>query len=110
MSYKFWNRPTAGTSEVSADNYTSDSEPSILHDGDLAFTRAKAGNESGATYQEAVGAPVEVRSPLGYNVGWVTIIFLNVNQMVGTGIFATRQCYNSTRWSMDTMAKLVGGL
>lgn len=92
MSYKFWNRPTAGTTEVNADNnYTSDSEPSILHDGDLAYTRAKAGNESGATYQEAVGAPVEVRSPLGYNVGWATIIFLNVNQMVGTGIFSTRE-------------------
>lgn len=86
MSYKFWNRPTAGTTEVPVDSYTSDSEPSILHDGDLAYTRAKAGNESGATYQEAVGAPVEVRSPLGYNVGWVTIIFLNVNQMVGTGM------------------------
>ncbi|KAG8165747.1 hypothetical protein KVR01_004299 [Diaporthe batatas] len=89
MSYKFWNRHKAGATEVPADSYTSDSEPGILHDGGLAYTRAKAGNDSGATYQEAVGAPVELRSPLGYNVGWATIIFLNVNQMVGTGIFST---------------------
>lgn len=107
MSYKFWNRPTAGTTEVPVDNYTSDSEPSILHDGDLAYTRAKAGNESGATYQEAVGAPVEVRSPLGYNVGWVTIIFLNVNQMVGTGIFSTRECSNPSWWFMVTLQWLI---
>lgn len=103
MSYKFWNRPTAGTTEVPVDSYTSDSEPSILHDGDFAYTRAKAGNDSGATYQEAVGAPVEVRSPLGYNVGWVTIIFLNVNQMVGTGIFSTRECSNPAWWFMGTL-------
>jgi hypothetical protein len=90
MPYDFWGRATAGTTEAPVQNYPSDSEPSILHDGDLAYTRAKAGNGSGATYQEAVGAPVEIRSPLGYNVGWATIIFLNVNQMVGTGIFSTR--------------------
>uniref|UniRef100_A0A8H7TTU6 Uncharacterized protein n=1 Tax=Bionectria ochroleuca TaxID=29856 RepID=A0A8H7TTU6_BIOOC len=35
------------------------------------------------------GAPVESRSPLGYHVNWLTIIFLNVNHMVGTGIFST---------------------
>lgn len=73
------------------DPYTSDSEPSVIHDGDLAFQRVKGGNNSGATYQEAIGAPVESHSPLGYHVGWLTIIFLNVNQMVGTGIFSTRR-------------------
>ncbi len=76
------------------DGYTSSSEPSVIHDGDLAFTRVKGGNGSGATYQEAVGAPVESNSPLGYHVGWLTIIFLNVNQMIGTGIFSTRM-YNA---------------
>ncbi|KND86427.1 High-affinity methionine permease [Tolypocladium ophioglossoides CBS 100239] len=69
--------------------YTSDSEPAVIYDGNLAFTRVKGGNGSGATYQEAVGAPVESNSPLGYHVGWLTIIFLNVNQMIGTGIFST---------------------
>ncbi|KAG5916135.1 hypothetical protein E4U42_007792 [Claviceps africana] len=61
----------------------------VVYDGELAFTRVKGGNGSDEAYQEAVGAPVERDSPLGYHVGWVTIIFLNVNQMVGTGIFST---------------------
>lgn len=54
------------------------------------YTRAKADNGSGAAYQDAVGAPVEESSPLGYNVGWATVIFLNINQLIGTGIFSTR--------------------
>ncbi|CAH0024021.1 unnamed protein product [Clonostachys rhizophaga] len=87
---KLWPRPTAGsTPNNQTEQYTSDSEPSVIHDGDLAFVRVKGGNGSGATYQEAVGAPVESRSPLGYHVGWATILFLNVNQMIGTGIFST---------------------
>jgi hypothetical protein len=81
---------TVGDNNVAADPYTSDSEPSIIHDGDLAFQRVKGGNNSGATYQEAVGAPVESQSPLGYHVGWAGIMFLNINQMIGTGIFSTR--------------------
>jgi amino acid transporter len=40
-------------------------------------------------YQEGTGAPVEVASPLGYHVGWFGILFLNVSQMVGTGVFST---------------------
>ncbi|KAI1190677.1 high-affinity methionine permease [Nemania serpens] len=85
---KFWARSTArDTAESTSPDTSSDSE--VLHDGDLAYTVAKAENGSGAAYQEAVGAPVESRSPLGYHVGWVTVIFLNVNQMIGTGIFST---------------------
>ncbi|KAG5951228.1 hypothetical protein E4U53_003530 [Claviceps sorghi] len=61
----------------------------VVYDGELAFTRVKGGNGSEETYQEAAGAPVERDSPLGYHVGWATIIFLNVNQMVGTGVFST---------------------
>jgi len=90
-SFKFWQSSdstrhanTTATEEATA----SDSEGTILRDGDLAFVREKAGNDSGPSYQEAVGAPVESSSPLGYNVGWVTVIFLNVNQMIGTGIFS----------------------
>ncbi|KAK7408827.1 hypothetical protein QQX98_009013 [Neonectria punicea] len=71
------------------DHDSSDSEPQVIHDGDLAYTRAKGGNDSKPSYQEAVGAPVESSSPLGYNVGWITVIFLNVNMMIGTGIFST---------------------
>lgn len=90
MAIKFWSRSaTAADATAAADQ--SDSEPSVVHDGELAYTRVKAGNGSSAAYQEAVGAPVESKSPLGYHVGWMTIIFLNVNQMIGTGIFSTRE-------------------
>ncbi|KAF2731965.1 amino acid transporter [Polyplosphaeria fusca] len=40
-------------------------------------------------YQDGSGAPVEQISPLGYHVGWFGILFLNVSQMVGTGVFST---------------------
>lgn len=81
---------TADTNIHTADIEASDSEHSIIRDGDLAYTLAKGGNGSKPAYQEAVGAPVEKHSPLGYHVGWITVIFLNVNQMIGTGIFSTR--------------------
>ncbi|KAF4119673.1 Amino acid permease [Geosmithia morbida] len=68
--------------------HQSDSDTSVIRDGDLAFVRQTAENGTSA-YQEAVGAPVEARSPLGYHVNWLTIIFLNVNHMVGTGVFST---------------------
>jgi hypothetical protein len=87
---KVWSS-TQDARTPSGDAYASDSEPSIIRDGDLAYTLAKAGNGSKPSYQEAVGAPVESDSPLGYHVSWVTVIFLNVNQMIGTGIFSTRK-------------------
>lgn len=68
--------------EVSVDPDGSDSDVQVIHDGDLAYTRAKGGNGSKPSYQEAVGAPVESNSPLGYKVGWLTVIFLNVNMMI----------------------------
>lgn len=67
------------------------SGPEVIHDGNLAYTRAKAGNGSKAAYQEAVGAPVETDSPLGYEVGWFTVIFVNINMLIGTGIFSLRK-------------------
>jgi amino acid transporter len=80
-------KPVVHTAIV-PDAYASDSS-SVIRDGDLAFTKVEGGNGAGQTYQEAAGAPVESDSPLGYNVGAVTIIFLNVNKMIGTGIFST---------------------
>ncbi|KAK3308339.1 amino acid permease-domain-containing protein [Chaetomium strumarium] len=53
------------------------------------YTLEKGGNDSPPSYQEASGAPVESQSPLGYNVGAVTIIFLNVSKMTGTGVYST---------------------
>lgn len=47
-------------------------------------------------YQDGNGAPVEQVSPLGYHVGYAGILFLNVSQMVGTGVFSTRKKSIST--------------
>ncbi|KAF4981693.1 hypothetical protein FZEAL_2580 [Fusarium zealandicum] len=83
-------QPDVITAPDSDGSYISDSaDPNLLRDGDLAFTRVQGGNDSKPSYQEAIGAPVESNSPLGYHVGWVTIIFLNVNQMIGSGIFSS---------------------
>ncbi len=72
-----------------------ESERSVLTDGSLKFTAEEGGNTSKPTYQEVSGAPVESNSPLGYFAGWVTIVFLNLNKMVGTGIFSTRMMHLS---------------
>jgi hypothetical protein len=61
-----------------------------LKNGSLDFIYQQGGNSSEPTYQEASGAPVEVQNPLGYQVAWVTVIFLNIGQMIGTGVFSTR--------------------
>ncbi|WPB00904.1 uncharacterized protein RHO25_005524 [Cercospora beticola] len=55
-----------------------------VSDGDLKYIGEQGGNSSAVGYQEASGAPVETQSPLGYNVGPITIIFLNLSKMVGT--------------------------
>ncbi len=70
-----------------------ESERSVLTDGSLKFTAEEGGNSAKPTYQEVSGAPVESNSPLGYFAGWVSIVFLNLNKMVGTGIFSTRMMH-----------------
>ncbi|EME46989.1 hypothetical protein DOTSEDRAFT_94957, partial [Dothistroma septosporum NZE10] len=60
-----------------------------VSDGDLQYVGDHGGNTTEIAYQEASGAPVETSSPLGYAVGPVTIVFLNLSKMVGTGIFST---------------------
>lgn len=82
-----WRRPFGQRQQDAAVD-----DQSELTDGTMHYVAEKAGNDSGTTYQEATGAPVEVNSPLGYNVGPVTIIFLNVSMMIGTGIYSTREC------------------
>ncbi|TVY55910.1 High-affinity methionine permease [Lachnellula cervina] len=61
----------------------------IKTDGSLEFVHEFAGNDSTPSYQEVSGAPVENISPLGTQVGWLTTIFLNIGQMIGTGVFST---------------------
>ena len=60
-------------------------------DDKYEYVENKGGNNSAVSYQDAGGAPVEVDSPLGYSVGAVTIVFLNLSKMIGTGIFSTRE-------------------
>ncbi|KAF5512992.1 High-affinity methionine permease [Colletotrichum aenigma] len=62
---------------------------SDVTDGSLHYVVEKGGNNSGPSCQEATGAPVETSSPLGYAVGPVTIVFLNVSKMIGTGVYST---------------------
>ncbi|RYO93287.1 hypothetical protein DL762_001236 [Monosporascus cannonballus] len=88
---KFWARSGGQPDELNVieANDTSSADVSVIRDGGLAYTVERAENGSKPSWQEANGAPVELRSPLGYHVGWLTVIFLNVNQMIGTGIFST---------------------
>lgn len=49
--------------------------------GDSQYVAEQGGNDAPLAYQEAAGAPVETHSPLGYSVGPITIIFLNISKM-----------------------------
>jgi hypothetical protein len=78
--------------------FTKDPHVAIVGDADssdgtdttLAFVQEYGGNLSKPSYQEASGAPVENISPLGLQVTWFSALFLNVGQMIGTGVFSTR--------------------
>ncbi|KDN59855.1 putative high-affinity methionine permease [Colletotrichum sublineola] len=50
-----------------------------------------SGQGSDVTMEEASGAPVETSSPLGDGVGPITIVFLNIGMMIGTGVYSTRE-------------------
>ncbi|KAI8631519.1 high-affinity methionine permease [Xylariaceae sp. FL1651] len=86
---KFASRPTAITRPIASESNISGLNEPVVLDGRLTYTVAQANNGSRAVYQEAAGAPVESKSPLGYHVGWAGVMFLNVNEMIGTGIFST---------------------
>ena len=59
----------------------------VIRKGDLDYVIEHGGNGSGPAWQEVSGAPVEISSPLGYDVGPITIIFLNLSKMIGTGVW-----------------------
>ncbi|GKT66442.1 high-affinity methionine permease [Colletotrichum tofieldiae] len=85
----FLRRPfSRRTPEVNHDDNSG--HESDVTDGSLHYVVEKGGNDSGPSYQEATGAPVETSSPLGYSVGPITIIFLNISKMIGTGVYSTR--------------------
>ncbi len=88
----FWRRPFSRRSpEAQPEPDAVSIDDGEVSDGSLKFVVEKGGNDSPPSYQEASGAPVEVRSPLGYDVGAVTIIFLNISKMIGTGVYSTRE-------------------
>jgi hypothetical protein len=68
-----------------------------LSDGSLKYVVETGGNDAPPTYQEASGAPVESQSPLGYSVGPITILFLNISKMIGVGVYSTRKKVGSSR-------------
>jgi hypothetical protein len=79
-------------------------------DSDVSLTEAREKNaqigdeiivDGVPVYQDGNGAPVEQVSPLGYHVGWAGILFLNVSQMVGTGVFSTREYLSRSRRGMQ---------
>lgn len=69
----------------------SDARHGFVDAGEFEYAIEQGGNGSGLSYQEVSGAPVEKDSPLGYSVGSITILFLNISMMIGTGVYSTRQ-------------------
>ncbi|PYH63248.1 high affinity methionine permease [Aspergillus vadensis CBS 113365] len=80
---------TTKAEEVGATSEQASDTLSVIDDGNLQYTVDGGANSSKRTYQEASGAPIESKSPLGYSVGAVTVIFLNLSKMIGTGVFST---------------------
>lgn len=69
---------------------TSDVSSTEIDQGSLHYTAEGGENSNRLTIQEASGAPIEQHSPLGYSVGPITVVFLNLSMMIGTGVFSTR--------------------
>jgi len=80
-----------GSKEADGNLFSDSGSSDVKIDGSLEFVHEYGGNQSKPSYQEASGAPVETISPLGLQVTWFTTIFLNIGQMIGTGVFSTRE-------------------
>ena len=83
----------AGTKQAETSVEQDTSLNDVKFDGNLEYVHQYGGNESKPSCQEASGASVETISPLGLQVTWFTTIFLNVGQMIGTGVFSTSKLY-----------------
>lgn len=99
-----WRKPFS--SRVNAVT-TAEIDPGEFSDGSLKYVGERGGNDAPLTYQEATGAPVENDSPLGYSVGPVTIVLLNVTYMIGTGIYSTRKYWqvSASWWNISNAFK-----
>lgn len=96
-----------GNSKKDTGQYTTAVSHGEVKDGHLKYVVEQGGNDSPPTYQEASGAPVETQSPFGYAVGAITIIFLNLSKMVGTGIYSTRKNACTQETSLLTRVQLL---
>ena len=86
MVFLRW-RPSVTSPPPTYENYNA-GEAAFLTAGGLQYVVKKGENSSVPSYQESSGAPVEARSTLGYHVGPITIVFLNLSKMVGTGVYS----------------------
>lgn len=89
----FFRRSANEKAEDSARSSSNDvvsSHEIVSTAGDLKFVVEQGGNGSQPSYQEVSGAPVEANSSLGYAVGPVTIVLINISKMIGTGVYSTR--------------------
>ena len=104
----FFRRSANEKSDDSARSSSNDvfsSHEIVSTTGDLKFVVEQGGNGSQPSYQEVSGAPVEANSSLGYAVGPLTIVFINIGKMIGTGVYSTRMCpLNRLRSCLLTMA------
>lgn len=82
----FWRRRGRQASSNSCHDAPS---TAIINQGSFQYAIEKGENNASPSYQEVSGAPVETHSPLGYTVGPITIVFLNLSKMVGTGVYST---------------------
>ncbi|KAI4765638.1 amino acid transporter [Aureobasidium sp. EXF-3400] len=88
----FFRRSVSEKAEDSARSSSNDvfsSHEIVSTKGDLKFVVEQGGNGSQPSYQEVSGAPVETNSSLGYAVGPLTIVFINIGKMIGTGVYST---------------------
>jgi len=96
----FFRRSVNEKSDDSARSSSNDvfsSHEIVSTTGDLKFVVEQGGNGSQPSYQEVSGAPVEANSSLGYAVGPLTIVFINIGKMIGTGVYSTRECLSHRR-------------
>ena len=88
----FWRRPFSNRHSTDDEVIVAGQQVEVS-DGALKYIVQEGGNDSVPSYQEVTGAPVERDSPLGYTVGPITIVFLNVSKMIGTVVYSTRKFY-----------------
>lgn len=75
------DRAHRGTPTTNFSNESQTSQTAFIEAQNRQYAIEKAGNNSATSYQEVSGAPVETKSTLGYNAGYVTVVFLNISKM-----------------------------